>query len=196
MAFLVSGVRQGAMADYPGRRSIVFLLPGCGSKGCEFCENKHELTVAELDSVIRSAEAVFIDGCGALETFDTCLEIASRAKDLGLEVGLAASWGYDARLKKLMKRRLLDFIRLEIQLPIKKSAGLSSSIGLVRASGIRNEFFSRLERGTSIGALESAHQVLSPFSLWALHCSDISQKELKQVAEFAGQKKNVALRLK
>jgi pyruvate formate lyase activating enzyme len=210
MKCLISGIKSPSMGDYPGLPSTTFFLGGCNAK-CKNCEYKdaEEKTLDELKTRIEPNEvdAVFISGCEPLAQYEVCEEIAMLAKKDKLKVGLETLGLYEKNLRKLIENKLVDFVRLEIRAPLeyehyKKITNLTkteldsikSSIGLLRASGVGYEFYTKLSKDVGIKEAEKLYREILPCRLYVVELDD-SNSSLDEFAHFRKGKENVILRV-
>ncbi len=115
--------------DYPGKLASVIFLHGCNFR-CPFCFNfelvasecSRELHVNDIAAQIKRFRD-FVDAVvltGGEPTLQPIDELCKEIKNLGLLVKIDTNGTNPDMIDRLIKRRLIDFVALDIKAPFKK----------------------------------------------------------------------------
>lgn len=161
---LITALTQFTTLDFPGRLACIVFTGGCNMR-CGFCHNA-EFVLPEKLSKLKTLlpfEVVknflkkrkgLLDGvviCGGEPTVQSdLLERIEEIKELGFAVKLDTNGSNPAVLKKLIERKLIDYVAMDLKdnFPYrKKLVGLAindsllkQSIQIIKESGIEHEF--------------------------------------------------------
>ncbi len=177
----IGGLQKLTLIDYPGKVACTVFLSGCNFR-CPFCYapelvleeeiKKHkEISSKEFFSFLEKRkgklEGVVI--CGGEPTLSKELpEFIEKIRELGFLVKLDTNGYYPKVLKDLFKKRLLDYLAMDVKAALddssyKKVVGLSvdtdkikESINLIKSSKIEYEF-----RTTVIPDLHKKKDIIS-----------------------------------
>ncbi len=118
-----------SFVDWDGKISAVIFLPNCNFR-CPFCHNinlvlnPEKLEVTPFEQVENQLERhkSWVDGVcitGGEPTLHADLpELCSRIKRMGFQVKLDTNGSNPALLKELLKRRLIDYVAMDIKAPL------------------------------------------------------------------------------
>lgn len=176
MALPIKGVQRLSLIDYPGRLCATIFLGGCNFR-CPYCYNSK--LVLEPDSLptIPEEEVLnllrerrgFLDGLcvgGGEPTIHRELpDFLLRVKALGVPVKLDTNGSRPRMLEELLKRRLVDYVAMDIKAPLRRYhevvgreiplSAIKKSISLLRRGRVDYEF-----RTTVVPGLLSKEDVL------------------------------------
>lgn len=167
---LIGGLQKTTLLDFPGKVATTVFTAGCNFR-CHFCHNpelvlpemvkKAKLITEEkffefLQSRRKLLDAVCITG--GEPTMHTDLEqFIVKIKELGLLVKLDSNGTSPKTIKKLLEKKLLDYIAMDIKAPWKKYSqvvgtepdldSLQESVKIIMNSGIDYEFRSTILPG-------------------------------------------------
>ncbi|RKY30548.1 MAG: anaerobic ribonucleoside-triphosphate reductase activating protein [Candidatus Omnitrophota bacterium] len=157
----IGGLTKTSLIEYPGMISAVVFTQGCNFR-CPYCHNP-ELVEPSLsnpkipeDEVIdflkrrkKYLEAVVITG-GEPCLQEDLIDFIVKLKEIGYMVKLETNGSFPEVLSKIIERKLVDFISMDIKGPLDKYdiiAGvkvdiskIKESISLIMDSGIDFEF--------------------------------------------------------
>ncbi|MBS3920760.1 MAG: anaerobic ribonucleoside-triphosphate reductase activating protein [Deltaproteobacteria bacterium] len=146
----IKGFLETSFLDWPGKISSVFFLPGCNFR-CPYCHN-HPLVFEpgqfasiSLKEVLRRLDALkdWIDGVcltGGEPTLHADLPLLIRQiKERGFPVKLDTNGSNPEMLEKLIDKREVDFIAMDVKAPLdpfsyRRSAGCSIDLALISKS--------------------------------------------------------------
>ena len=128
---IVGGFQKFSLIDYPGKISAVIFTRGCGFR-CKYCHNP-ELIIPDrfgekiplsfvfdfLESRRGKLDAVTVSGGEPTEHKDLHSTI-KEIKDMGFLVKLDTNGSNPDVLEELIKKRLIDYIAMDIKAPYKK----------------------------------------------------------------------------
>lgn len=158
---LIGGLQELSLIDYPGKIAAVVFCQGCNFR-CSFCHNP-ELVLPEKFSPCLREDKVFqflekrqnkLQGVvvtGGEPTIQPGLaDFLTQIKSLGFFVKLDTN-GYEPKhLAKLIEKKLIDYVAMDIKAPINKYdevAGVAvdlsriiNSIDIIIGSGIDYQF--------------------------------------------------------
>lgn len=182
----IGGLQKFSLLDYPGHLAAVVFTQGCDFR-CQFCYNPmlvRPVRPGELKDTASSAqdeeqkdrpkpmaeddffvflitrqnklEGVVISG-GEPSNQPDLPEFIGKIKALGYLVKLDTNGTRPAMLKKLLKRKLLDYIAMDVKAPAKryavvtgarpKAGRIEESIAVIKGSGLPYEFRTTLIPG-------------------------------------------------
>lgn len=157
----IGGVQKVSLVDYPGYVAAVLFTIGCNMR-CGYCHNPelvlperyaptiptHEI-LAFLAARVGRLEAVVISG-GEPTMHDDLPDFIRQVRALGYRIKLDTNGTHPAMLDELYRKRLLDFVAMDIKAPLAKYQqvvarpidvhAIARSIALIRSSGIDHEF--------------------------------------------------------
>jgi pyruvate formate lyase activating enzyme len=157
----IKGFIQTSLIDYPGKIASIVFFPRCNFS-CSFCFNPEmvrdsdelrEINPQEVFDHIES-QRKWIDGVcltgGEPTLQEGLMEFISEIKKRGFLVKLDTNGTNPEMLKKLLEKKLLDYVAMDIKAPLEKYekvAGckvnlenIKKSVELIRKSGIEYEF--------------------------------------------------------
>lgn len=171
---LISGFQKSSLIDYPEKISAIIFTQGCNFS-CPYCHNpelintkckmknaksrvnsliqtkgiKAEHIIEFLDSRKGKLDGVVITGGEPTLHFDLP-ELIKEIKDLGFCVKLDTNGTNPKMLKKLIDKKLIDYIAMDIKAPIEKyekivcakvnTEGILKSVEIIKNSDIDYEF--------------------------------------------------------
>ena len=172
---IIGGLQQFSLLDYPGGISAIVFTQGCNFR-CQFCYNpmlvwpetvgkvkyvqateqqkdhpkiKEDDLFVFLESRVGKLDAVVVTGG------EPCLhkdlpEFIKKIKKLGFLVKLDTNGSYPEMLEKLLEKKLIDYIAMDLKAPAEKYneitgiAGnfnnIKKSVKLIMQSGLPYEF--------------------------------------------------------
>jgi len=173
---IFKGIQKTTLIDFPGKVACTFFLPKCNFR-CPFCYNRQLVFNEDTGIKISETQALdflkkrkeFLDGIcitGGEPTLSKGLpSFLEKTKALGFLAKLDTNGSVPEMLKILLKKKLLDYISMDIKSSkkgYKKAAGvkvdlkkIEESIALIKNSGIDYEF-----RCTLAPVLHSKQDVL------------------------------------
>lgn len=157
----IKGFQKTSMIDYPGKICSVVFVGNCNFR-CPYCQNpdlilKHKkLPNIPEKEIFRHLEKrrKWIDGIcvtgGEPCLYEDLIDFVKKIRSMGFLIKLDTNGSNPDMLKYLIKKRLLDYIAMDIKAPMKKysnAAGVKinvvnirKSAGLILKSGIDYEF--------------------------------------------------------
>ncbi len=140
----VSGFEELSSVDYPDHLACVLFLQGCNWK-CPYCHNtalqagevRRQGTIAWREVIERLldrhglVDAVVFSG-GEPTIHSGLIDAVAEVKSYGFKVGLHTNGSRPYMLKKLLDRRLLDWVGLDLKAPRSKyraAAGVRDTHG-------------------------------------------------------------------
>jgi pyruvate formate lyase activating enzyme len=159
------GWQKTSLIEYPGRVSTVLFTGGCNFR-CPFCynaelvlspENLPAIEESEVLRVLKKRRKLYqaVVVTGGEPTLEKGLPLFfSKVKKLGLLTGLETNGTNPGMLRELIRRKLVDFIAMDVKAPLTrekymKSAGIKDrklfegvkkSVRLIIKSGMDYEF--------------------------------------------------------
>lgn len=127
----IAGFQKNSFVDYPGNIAAVVFTPGCNMK-CYYCHNKELLGSKAADNLIPESDVFdhlhkrmnFLDAVvvtGGEPTLQPDLEeFLTRVKALGYAVKLDSNGTNPEIIKKLMDKKLVDYIAMDIKASFEK----------------------------------------------------------------------------
>lgn len=174
---LLGGLQKFTLLDFPGKTAAAVFTIGCNF-ACPYCHNSELVDPQKIKNQLPLAEADFflflkqrrgwLDGVcisGGEPTLQPDLAIfAEKIKNLGFLVKLDTNGGRPMILRNLIKKKLLDYVAMDIKAPLEKYAvftdlpatDIEESAGMIRASGLDYEF-----RTTALPALHTQEDFLA-----------------------------------
>jgi len=157
----IKGIQKTSMIDYPGKMCTILFVPGCNFK-CPFCYNKalvlkpgklpeipQEETIEFLKQRKKWIDGVCITGGEPLIYEDIDL-LLKKIKDIGLLVKIDTNGTNPNLLKKLIDKKLVDYVAMDIKNSLEKYDVTTSSkvdfnkikksIEIIKNSNIDYEF--------------------------------------------------------
>ena len=169
----IGGLQKTTLIDYPGKVACTVFLIGCNFR-CPWCyspelvlpekiKNQPRISEKEFFEFLESRQGL-LDGCvlcGGEPTIHKNLpDFIKKIKKLGYSVKLDTNGSNPALLKKLIDKKLIDYVAMDIKCPLedyprvsfyKKLENIKRSIDFIMNSGIDYEF-----RTTVLPALHNA----------------------------------------
>lgn len=165
----ISGIQKFSMLDFPGRTACIVFTPGCNFR-CGMCHNSEFVLPEEIAKIKKSfiPEKTFfnflkkrkglLDGVvisGGEPTLQKNLaEFCQKIKNMGFLVKLDTNGSRSVELKNLFKKKLLDFVAMDIKTSLAKYKEFSGdgvliedikkSVRLIIESSLEYEFRSTL----------------------------------------------------
>ncbi len=186
----IKGIEKFAPKDFPGFISSTVFLGGCNFR-CPFCHNadlvlnNNSLPTFPVDFFLNFLEsrkdwleAVCITGGEPL--FHKDLEkFIILIKEQGLKVKIDTNGSFPARLERLIKNNLVDFIAMDVKAPLKrykevtasnvKEDHIIESIELIKKSGLGYVFRTTVVPGLiGLEDIEGISKILKGTKLFQL----------------------------
>jgi len=162
---LIGGLQKLSLLDYPDKLSAIIFTAGCNFR-CPYCHNpelvtkivkKNLLTQKEifefLDKRKNKLDAVVITG-GEPTLHADLPNFIAKIKKLGFLVKLDSNGTNPQMIKKLIQKKLIDYIAMDIKAPLSKYEKtvnikmdikkIKKSIELILNSGLPYEFRSTI----------------------------------------------------
>lgn len=158
---LIKGFQRVSLIDYPGKLCSIVFVGGCNFR-CSYCYNIELVETPEKLKTIPEEEIInfmkkrkgLLDGVcitGGEPTIQKGLEeFAKKIKDMGFLVKVDTNGSNPEILKKLIEKKLVDYIAMDIKAPLEKYEKIikvtvdlekiQESIDLIRKSYIDYEF--------------------------------------------------------
>jgi pyruvate formate lyase activating enzyme len=129
----IGGLQKLTLIDYPGRISATVFLTGCNFR-CPFCysselvlpekiKNQPKISEKELFKFLKERKKL-IEGvvlCGGEPTTSKDLvSLIKKIKKMGFSVKLDTNGSDPALLKKLIDKKLIDYVAMDIKAPKEK----------------------------------------------------------------------------
>jgi pyruvate formate lyase activating enzyme len=173
----IKGLQKTSMIDYPGKMCSVVFVADCNFR-CPYCQNPDlilrqkempDVPHEEIFSYLRSRKK-WIDGV-CITGGEPCIhgglpDFARKLGAMGLLVKLDTNGSRPEMLKHLIKKKLLDYIAMDIKSPIEKygnvagvrvkKSDIKKSTDMIMKSGIDYEF-----RTTAVPRLIKEDDVVS-----------------------------------
>lgn len=154
------GLEKLTLIDYPGRVACMVYTIGCNFR-CPYCHNP-ELVDETVETRISEEEVLaflrarkgMLDGLvitgGEPTMHDDLPGFMKKVKDLGFLVKLDSNGTRPAMLKEAIKKKLVDYVAMDIKSPMSKYSrtvarpvdvkAIRKSIEVLKSSGIQYEF--------------------------------------------------------
>jgi len=202
----IGGLQRVSLIDYPGKIGAIIFTQGCNFR-CPYCQNPElvdpdqygpiipeENVLSFLDNRQGKLEAVTVTG--GEPTLQPDLEkFLEEFKKRGYLTKLDTNGSKPDILEKVIRKRLVDYLAMDIKGPLKKYQQIASveadtskikrSIKLIMASGIKYEFRTTVVRSqlglqdlVSVARLikQARLYVLQPFiPIKTLSCTMLSE---------------------
>jgi len=158
---LIKGFQRVSLIDYSGKLCSIVFVAGCNFR-CPYCYNielvespKELKTIPEKEIIdFMKTRKGLLDGVcitGGEPTIQKGLEeFAKKIKDIGFLVKIDTNGSNPEVLKKLIKRKLVDYIAMDVKAPLEKYGKIikgsvdlekiQESIDLIKKSNIEYEF--------------------------------------------------------
>ncbi|MHC4661554.1 MAG: anaerobic ribonucleoside-triphosphate reductase activating protein [Planctomycetota bacterium] len=127
----IKGFIKHSLIDWDGKITTILFLPGCNFR-CGYCHSPHLVpggagletipwkTVAEfLDSQERWIDGVVLSG-GEPFVHDNLEDMLIELKARKLPVKIDTNGSYPERLKKLVEKKLIDYVACDVKAPFTK----------------------------------------------------------------------------
>ncbi len=175
----IAAVHKFSLSDFPSNISAILFTKGCNFL-CPFCHNGFLLengsdTIEEsevfsfLESRIGKLSGVVISG-GEPTLQEDIIEFIQKVRSMGFNIKLDTNGSNPCILKKMIDLNLLDYIAMDIKLPIDEYKNytkisdidrrVKTSIDLILSSDIDYEF--RTTTIEEIHSLERLRSICSP----------------------------------
>jgi pyruvate formate lyase activating enzyme len=205
----IKGFLETSFLDWPGRLAAVVFLGGCNFR-CPFCHNAelvvepHRIPSIPLDTVLERLRTLrgWVDGIvvsGGEPTISPRLpELLGRIRAAGFEVKLDTNGSCPDVLAKLVARRLIQAVDMDLKAPLEPAAYaalsgvpvrtelIRASVDLIRLSGLPHRFRTTYVPGlldpAAIGRLRAAAPAGSPFVLQGFNPQRVLDPALRRVA--------------
>lgn len=165
---IIGGLQKLSLLDYPGHLAAVIFLAGCNFR-CRFCHNPmlvrptevgklkyqkgHLIKTDDLFAFLKKRQGK-LEGAvvsGGEPTINPDLpEFLAALKKIGFLIKLDTNGSHPAMLEKLMKKKLLDYLAMDLKAPFIKYekitgvkanlAKIKKSIKIIKESGLPYEF--------------------------------------------------------
>ena len=161
----IGGLQKLTLIDYPGKIACTVFLIGCNFR-CPFCYSselvlpekiKNQPIISEKDLFVFLKERQeLLDGlviCGGEPTINKdLLEFAEKVKKLGYLIKLDTNGSCPEMIKKIIDRKLIDYIAMDIKAPLEKEKyekaiggkvnlnKIKKAVEIIKKSGIDYEF--------------------------------------------------------
>lgn len=159
----IGGIQKNTMIDYPGKIACTIFTLGCNFR-CQYCysselvlpekiKNQPRIEQADLFDFLKGKKGL-LEGvviCGGEPTIHGDLpEFIKKIKDLGFLVKLDTNGSNPEVLKKLIDKKLIDYVAMDIKAPKEKYQevigrtidirNIEESINILKDSEIDFEF--------------------------------------------------------
>jgi pyruvate formate lyase activating enzyme len=163
----IGGMQRVSLIDYPGKIGAIVFTQGCNFR-CTYCHNPQlvdperygpitpeEEVLSFLDKRKGKLEAVTVTG-GEPTLHPDLEKLLEELKKRGFLVKLDTNGANPDILEKMIRKRLVDYLAMDIKGPLKKyqqiaavevdTSKIKRSIKLIMASGIKYEFRTTVAR--------------------------------------------------
>ncbi|HHT46661.1 MAG TPA: anaerobic ribonucleoside-triphosphate reductase activating protein [Firmicutes bacterium] len=173
----IRGIQKISFIDFPGEICATLFAGGCNFK-CRYCHNKDlvlkpaDLPPIQENEIIKflKAKKYVLDGVcisgGEPSLQEGLPDFISRIKELDLKVKLDTNGTRPYLISKLLDRKLIDYIAMDIKAPLEKYSfvtgvdvdieRLKETINLLKSNSIDQEF-----RTTVVPGLLNENDILS-----------------------------------
>lgn len=155
----IGGLQKTTTIDYPGKIACILYTIGCNFR-CPYCHNPElvdetaqEIPLSHIWDFLEKRRGI-LDGAvitgGEPTLHDDLIDFISKIKDSGYLVKLDTNGTRPAMLKKILQKKLIDYIAMDIKSPVEMYPltvgravypdALRQSIRLIMNSGIDYEF--------------------------------------------------------
>ncbi len=158
---IIGGLQKFSLIDYPGKTSAIIFTIGCNFR-CRYCHNPElviperytaEISLSEVYDFLNNRrgklDAVCITGGEPTQHADLS-EMIENIKAMGFLVKLDSNGSRPEVLENFIKRKLVDYVAMDIKAPLKKYSKvigwqipvekLKKSISLLMSSSVGYEF--------------------------------------------------------
>ena len=130
---IIGGLQKLTLIDYPGKLAATVFFAGCNFR-CPWCysselvlpekiKEQPKISEKELFSFLKERQGL-LEGvviCGGEPTINRGLpKFAKKIKKLGYAVKLDTNGSNPKMLKRLIKRKLIDYVAMDVKLPKEK----------------------------------------------------------------------------
>jgi len=161
---IIKGLQEFTLIDYPGKVACTIFTFGCNFR-CKYCHNPElifdngtpEIPENQILKFLEERKSLLDGVCitGGEPTLHSDLpEFIFKIKKMGLLVKLDTNGTNSEMLKKLIEKKLIDYIAMDIKAPLEKydkaigttvsKKEIQESIDLIQKSGIDYEFRSTI----------------------------------------------------
>lgn len=156
----IGGLHRCSLVDYPGRPAAVVFTQGCNFR-CWYCHNP-ELVYAPsqrfipwptiVEFLVRRRgllQAVVFSG-GEPTLQPDLPEVLAEVRNLGYRIKLDTNGSRPDALENLVRRRLVDFIAMDVKAPLRMytavagvpvdTGAIATAVQIIRDSGIAHQF--------------------------------------------------------
>ncbi len=166
----IGGLQKLTLIDYPGKLACTVFTSGCNFR-CSWCYSPELVLPEKIEHQPEFEKDVFFDFLGKREGLleGVCItggeptinkelpEFIKKIKNLGYLVKLDTNGSNPVVLKKLLKNKLLDYIAMDLKVPLERYREIAGeeggvekireSIEIIKNSGIEYEFRTTLVPG-------------------------------------------------
>jgi len=159
----IGGLQKLTLIDYPGKLACTVFLSGCNFR-CSWCYSPELVLPEKIEGQPEVKRDVFFDFLekrkGKIEGVVICggeplinedlLQFAKKIKEKGFSVKVDTNGSRPEMLKALLKGKLLDYIAMDLKVPLNRYQEISrkkgeaekikESIEVVMGSGVDYEF--------------------------------------------------------
>jgi pyruvate formate lyase activating enzyme len=157
----IGGLQKLTLVDYPGKVAATVFLIGCNFK-CGFCHNpdlvnwtgeQKEISEKDFFEFLKEKEGLIEGVCitgGEPTIYPDLNDFIKRIKDMGFLVKLDTNGSNPDVVSKLIEKKLVDFIAMDIKTSLEKygqatnskidAKNIKKSVELIKNSGIDYEF--------------------------------------------------------
>lgn len=186
----IGGLRRVSFIDYPGRIGAVVFTQGCNFR-CPYCHNPELADPARYGPLLDEQEVLsFLDRrkgkldavtlTGGEPSIQPDLDLfLEKIKKMGYLTKLDTNGSNPAVLENLIRRKLVDYVAMDVKAPLKRygeiasvkvdSAAIRGSIKLLLESGIEHEFRTTVVRSQlALEDLRAIAKLLGKAGLYVL----------------------------
>ncbi len=200
----ISGLLKFSMIDFPGSISAIVFTQGCNVR-CAYCHNPELIPPAQNEEYALSEEEVLeylerrkhsLDGVvitGGEPTLQKDLDkFALTLKSMGYMVKLDTNGTNPEMVQKLIDKKLVDFIAMDIKAPFEKYEAICGPIDIekvkqtmqiILSSGInyqfRTTYYKEILNDNDIEAIKAMLPDVSKFKLQ--ECLPVKQKDVLKI---------------
>lgn len=156
----IGGFQKSSLLDYPGKIAAIIFTQGCNFR-CGYCHNPELLANTSASSFDEVSVLKFLQSRqGLLDGIvvsggEPCLQndivdFIQKIKSLGFYVKLDTNGAFPDVLEELLKRKLVDYIAMDIKAALEKydtvisskidTKKIQKSIEMIKNSGVEYEF--------------------------------------------------------
>ena len=179
----IAGLQKSSLLDYPSKIAAVIFTLGCNFR-CPYCHNPNLITAVSSKKLIDETavfdflysrkgklDAVVISG-GEPTLQSDLICVFEKIKNLGFLTKLDTNGTNPKILQKLVDKKLLDYVAMDIKAPIEKYNevvgrsidldSIKSSVKIIKNSGLDYEFRTTVVRSMlSIKDFENIAELIS-----------------------------------